>query len=742
MKDSDTTFYYLITNKEALLNKALEFLITGGVYLALFTPLILSGKFFFPFVGPKSLYFLGLAEIIFLAYLFLAISSARYRPKFNFVTGALALFTLILIISSLLGADPSYSFWSKYERVTGLLMWLHLLAFFIVTSSVFKKRDWHRVFAVSILVAVLVGLAGLAARAGWDIFSSLSRAGSTLGNSSFLATYLLFNAFLAFYLFSQKKFKIYSVIAFSIISLALFLSTGRAALVSFFGGAFLLSLLWLAFTRQGKQKLVGVILLTVFVLGSLGILFLFTQSGSFVQQEFIERAGRDRLIVWGMAWQGLMERPLLGWGPENFDLVFNKHFEPCLFLPECGGEIWFDRAHNTVFDTLVASGIIGLLSYLSIFLAVFYALWRKYFKNKLDFWSAGVFSVLLIAYFIQNFTVFDMVSSYMMLFLVLGFISYLVTSSRQEETVFKFPRPLLSIGLLILFLFSFNRFVIQPALVDNYIIQVFGSSSSSQRVALSEKLFDLSPLGRYQSRELLSNNTVKNINNRANNGMSDEDIRKELVFMAGELEKSTQESPLNYRCWLKLGEFYNFYSKFDASKTIEAERALDQAIKLSPNNQQGYWALAQTRSYQGDLQASYALAEKALELNGKVVHGHKVIIQIAQMMGDDDLVKERAQIAIPFAEEMIEARPLVPSYFDFIQIAQTAGELDLAREKAKEGISVAEKAVQLKPEVQSYLNLIQMAQVAGDQDLVRRTAEEAVGVDPRWQPHFEKFLGE
>ncbi len=722
--------------------KILLSIITGGVYLLLFTPLILSGKFFFPFVGPKSLYFLGLVEMIFVAYLFLAFSSSRYRPKFNLLTGALVLFTFVLTISSLLGADPSYSFWSKYERVTGLLMWLHLLAFFVVTSSVFIKKDWYKIFGVSIFVTVLVGLAGLAARAGWDIFSSLSRDGSTLGNSSFLATYLLFNAFLAFYLFSQKKFKIYSIIAFSIIVLALFLSTGRASTISFLGGAFLLSLLWLAFTRQGKQRLAGVILLTVFVLGSLGTVFLFTQSGSFVQQKFMEVSGRDRLIVWGIAWQGLMERPLLGWGPENFDIVFSKHFEPCLFLPECGAEIWFDRAHNAVFDTLAASGIIGFLSYLSIFLAVFYGLWRKYFKDKLDFWAAGIFSVLLIAYFIQNLTVFDMVSSYMMLFLVLGFVASLINDFRQKEANFKFPHPLLSIGLLLLFLFSFNKFVIQPALVDNYIIQVFKAPSSSQRVALSEKLFNLSPLGRYQSRELLSNNTVKNINNRANNGMSDEDIRKELAFMAGELEKSTQESPLNYRCWLKLGEFYNFYSKFDANKTIEAERALDQAIKLSPNNQQGYWALAQTRSYQGDLQASYALAEKALELNEKVVHGHKVIIQIAQMMGDDDLARERAQIAIPFAEEIIEVRPLISAYFDFIQIAQTAEEFDLARERAKEGILVAEEAIQLKPEVQSYLNLIQLAQVAGDQDLVKRTAEEAISVDPKWQPHFEKFLGE
>ena len=36
-----------------------------GTYLILLTPLILLSKGYFPFVGPKSLYFMGLCQIIF-----------------------------------------------------------------------------------------------------------------------------------------------------------------------------------------------------------------------------------------------------------------------------------------------------------------------------------------------------------------------------------------------------------------------------------------------------------------------------------------------------------------------------------------------------------------------------------------------------------------------------------------------------------------------------------------------------
>ena len=93
-----------------------------GTALILFTPLVISGKFFFPFVGPKSLYFMALAEIIFAAWLILIIFEPKYRPRFNLLLAALILFVGCLILSSIFGEDFSRSFWSKYERMTGLLM--------------------------------------------------------------------------------------------------------------------------------------------------------------------------------------------------------------------------------------------------------------------------------------------------------------------------------------------------------------------------------------------------------------------------------------------------------------------------------------------------------------------------------------------------------------------------------------------------------------------------------------------
>lgn len=115
-------------------------IIRWGTFLVLFTPFIVSGRFFFPFIAPKTLYFTALVEIIFAAYLLLAICFPKYRPKLNILLISLVLFIIFSILAAVNGVCLSESFWSKYERMGGLLTWFHLLAFFLVTSSVFAKK--------------------------------------------------------------------------------------------------------------------------------------------------------------------------------------------------------------------------------------------------------------------------------------------------------------------------------------------------------------------------------------------------------------------------------------------------------------------------------------------------------------------------------------------------------------------------------------------------------------------------
>jgi len=658
-------------------------LIRWGVYLALLTPLIVSGEFFFPFVAPKTLYFMGLAQIIFALWLILIISTKEYRPKFNNpLLLVIIFFVAILALSTIFGADPSRSFWSNPERMTGLLTWFHLLAFFLVISSVFqKKRDWQRIFAVSISVGLILSLIALFSE------DPVMRGGATIGSDSFLGTYLIFTLFLALYLIFipsekvadfdrklaansrehfltrltfQKGLKIYSGICFLIIFLTLLLSDARAAKLSFLGGLALLFFLYLIFIpKKVYLNILGTVFLLASVIAFFFGAFLLFQPESFVQEKFIEKVTRARLVVWEGSWKGFFERPLLGWGPENFEFVFARHFNPCLFLPECGGEVWFDRAHNVIFDTLITGGIFGFLAYLGIFLAAFYVLWQKYFQKAIDFWAPAIFSVLFISYFVQNLTVFDMISSYLMFFLVLGFISSMVT---PKETVS--PPKIVSLKLwtlpiiLILFIFSFYYFVIQPLRTTHYVIAALRSPpASEERLNFYQKTLETSSFGKYQIRNFFAQLTFDFVQTEKIEEVSLEDLKREMDFVIKELEKSIKESPLDFRSHLKLGQLYGLYE----GKILEAERVLEKAIELSPTNQQGYWALAQIKFYQNKNQEALSLTKKALELEPRLAQSHLIVIRLAKTIGDEDLARKKAKEAIeivphlkPYLEEILE----------------------------------------------------------------------------------------
>jgi len=134
---------------------------------------------------------------------------------------------------------------------------------------------------------------------------------------------------------------------------------------------------------------------------------------------------QTRLLLWKQALIIAGERPILGWGPENFSPAFEKHYLPRF-------EVWFDRAHNIFLDYLVQTGILGFLSYLSIFIVFYWKFMRFTKKNKEKEPSASkksliensLFFALPIAYLIQGIVLFEVLPIYISLFVFLAFANY------------------------------------------------------------------------------------------------------------------------------------------------------------------------------------------------------------------------------------------------------------------------------------------------------------------------------
>lgn len=646
-------------------------IIRWGTFLVLFTPFIVSGRFFFPFIAPKTLYFTALVEIIFAAYLLLAICFPKYRPKLNILLISLVLFIIFSILAAVNGVCLSESFWSKYERMGGLLTWFHLLAFFLVTSSVFAKKDWLRVFEISIMVAVLIsalnfmtakGVGPLVAK-GFE-----ARGGATLGNSSFLGSYLIFNVFLALYLFlnNKKETRIFFGAAFVFIAVALLLSTARAAAFSFIAGIILLFYLKLIFLEKGKLKKAGISLLIISsILVSIIIFYSLQHNDNFVrvtlEEKFNAELSKDRLLVWNIGLKGWKERPWLGWGPENFNIVFTRHFDSRIFVSEIyGADIWYDRAHNIMVDNLVSVGLLGSLAYLGILFSAFYVLFKKYASQKIDFLIFGVFSVMLIAYFFQNLTVFDMVSSYMMFFLVLGFVGSLShwekleSSDQKEKNNFYLRIWAIPLALAVC-AFSLFYFTIQPLRSNLYLIEGFKSPDFRGRINLYKRSLATSPLGKYQIRETIAyRDTAKYSQQELVEGIPLDLQKEEFEFIIQGLESNIKESPLLFSSYLTLAKTYNLYGRIDSLKIERAQEIGEKAIEISPTNQQGYWVLAQTRLYQGRLEEAIILTEKALNLEPRSVRSALILVDIAAIVRD---LSGKDEVLIREVNKVLEINP-------------------------------------------------------------------------------------
>jgi hypothetical protein len=156
-----------------------------------------------------------------------------------------------------------------------------------------------------------------------------------------------------------------------------------------------------------------------------------------------DSTAQTRFWVWGEAWKGFLERPILGWGPENFSPVFDKFFNPQFYVPGANSETWFDRAHSIFFDYLAETGILGLLSYLAIFVTFCWEFVKKIHKSAihnsqedhrftLNALKNGLLFALPVAYLVQGIAIFDVLPMYVSLFLFLAFSTYYFSAHKKS----------------------------------------------------------------------------------------------------------------------------------------------------------------------------------------------------------------------------------------------------------------------------------------------------------------------
>ena len=227
----------------------------AGIYLLPFIALVFSNDLIFPFVTARNLLFRAITELMFCAWLGLALLDPAYRPARSRLLLVLIGFTVWIGLADLFSLNPGKSFLGSFERMEGYITTLHLLLYFIVTGSMLRTaRQWHTLFTVNIassLAVVALMLADETLRTG---FASEWRLEGTLGQASYLAVFMLFSGFFTLLVLTRtrdKRWLTAGLLAALCVQLAvLFMTATRGAVLGLLAGLALAIGYWLLTSRS------------------------------------------------------------------------------------------------------------------------------------------------------------------------------------------------------------------------------------------------------------------------------------------------------------------------------------------------------------------------------------------------------------------------------------------------------------------------------------------------------------
>lgn len=605
-----------------------------GLFAILILPILAIPTWIFPPDWGKTIIFRSiLSVILFLFFYNLVYKNGRkfselfeiFNLKKNIVLWLMAVLFILFLLATIFSKDPLFSFFGSPNRGAGSLNFIFYIIFSITVFLAFEENDWKKVWELSVFVGVLVALIAVFQFYGLlkDIFIPFEgRPPSVIGGAIFLGTYLLLLFFITLSLFIKEKNK--GVKIFYIISLILFLSvimiTGsRAAYFGLIAGLFYFFFFYsVKFVSQKNKRLIilSKILSLIFVATAvLGVYYInygneeskffrYLESNK-TTQGIISRLSiklvlaDPRFSAWRVGLNSIKERPILGWGPENFSVAFDKYYDPSLpYLSKAWGG-WWDRAHNLLIEMAVTAGIPAMLAYLSIFVILFWQLQKGKQKeeNKERRIIFHGLQATLIAYLADNFFTFDTFSSYIILFLLVAYSLYLINKNQLLEQTIQTKKYLktnpkkravaiILFCVLLLFLWQYN---IKPFLINIQINMADYLISKKDCPDGFQKMEKILPQHSFLD-SFLRIQYIRAIQKCAENNPANSVIYAQKG--AELLQEAVKIQPFYSRSWIFLGAFTTIIANAEKDQVkknnllSEADRYLKKANELAPNHQE------------------------------------------------------------------------------------------------------------------------------------------------------------
>lgn len=633
------------------------------------------------------------------------LKSAFVRVWKNQIFLVVAVFMLLATVSTMLAVNPYRAFWGDVERGEGLIAFLFLFGFFVATLLVFNARDWGRFFGLTLIVAgvlfadqLFFFLTQQSLFMQMDPSGAVQPFGSLLGNPTFLSAFYLFAIFAAAMLLAPRllinankkltlvdKLRQAGLVAIIFVSIAgIFIGGTRGAIVGLALGAVAVAI-FVILRKEFPLIVRRVALIGMATMVLFGIVFVMTRNAPLWQGvpgldrvamiSLDDPTTKTRIIAAGIgldavnpANEGII-RTMFGWGPENFRIAYQEHFDPTYFRYEA---LWFDRAHNKLIDVLVMNGALGLVAYLAIWWLIFKFIMRPSAgraRNRDDHIELGVShdhghhdqrversyqgAALLffaVAYFTQNLFVFDMPVSYISFFAFLSFIASRGGAHKEIETgenervatddsrktisalslpVFAGAMAIFSVAVLMMTFIAFGQ-------MRAYIVPLV-TGRADLLVGNFERITQPYTYIQPTLRFLFVENVLTNIR-RAN--MDVEAIRPFLVWLEEMIGYAADREQTDARMFMLTASVNEVLGTNDIARKYH-----QKALELAPRRQDVLYRLAMFEARMGYTERALGYARRIMELDPQAM--------IGRIYYADVLMRARGKDAFDEATELI-----------------------------------------------------------------------------------------
>ena len=689
---------------------------------------------FFPFISGKNILFRIFVEIALAGWAILALSDTSYRINIRKspIMIAYGLFIIVLFFADLFGVDTEKSMWSNFERMEGFVGHIHFFAYFFVLTVMLRTLvEWQKMWKIFIAADIIIVLYGYAQLFGvkgqlfynlfpkagewfarvFPIHMSSNRLDATIGNSAYFGVYCLMHVFIAGLLWSQssapKKQWLYPVVIVMNILGVLFSGTRGTMIGLAIGGFITLGII--AWNKKGKT-LQSFAIATVIGVVALSSIFVFKESNFVKTNTVLARiatispndiTGASRLSMWKISFAAWKESPILGYGQDNFSYIFARKFLPNNM---CNLEPWYDRSHDVFFDWLVAAGALGLLTYLSLYGVTLWFMWKR--ENSVPLAEKAILTGMLAGYFIHNVFVFDNLTSYILFFAVLAYITSRTKAGGERHGAVLFDRdqlnllviPIVAIILLItLYYVNYRPLVVNKLVIEAMsIIQTNQSLPFPDKVKIQQESFTnaiaMDTLGSIEAREQFLQMAVRMGQIKIPDTLAAGDKQAAVQAINNLLLAVNKDILLSHDANKNDVRMLSIYAMYfnGIGDAVSAEKVLKEAKALAPNKQLISFDLIRSYLIQKKFNDAYTLGRQTYDLSITCNDALKWMMIGAAY---DGKYKEARDYALSKGQEL----PLDP---DVISGVVSSGQIGVAVEILNDA---KKKNPALAPQIDEYI---------------------------------------